>query len=273
MRGRIYSAAGAVTVAAIVAFVAWRDADAQSAPNEERPAGTRDEAGQVDPRADALVRQMSNYMSSLRAFSVATDHATEVVLEDGQRIQLVGSSTVTVQRPNRLRSERVGELAHLTLTYDGESVTLYGHGRNLYARAEAPPNLDAMLDFSREELDLEAPGADLLYSDLHDGLMDGVQSGIYVGTAELHGRRCHHLAFREDQVDWQIWIQDGATPLPLRYVIVTRDVESMPSFAVDLHDWDTSPEIDPSTFEFVPPPGARQIEFPELWVRTAQGQS
>ena len=44
--------------------------------------------------------------------------------------------------------------------------------------------------------------------------MEEVLTGEYVGVTELSGVRCHHLAFRSGDVDWQIWIEDGDKPLP-----------------------------------------------------------
>jgi hypothetical protein len=67
----------------------------------------------------------------------------------------------------------------------------------------------------------------------------------------------NHLAFRGEQVDWQMWIQDGPKPLPLRYVITTKDVPQRPEFAVELSDWNTDASLPDSTFEFKAPENAR----------------
>jgi hypothetical protein len=41
--------------------------------------------------------------------------------------------------------------------------------------------------------------------------------GSYIGREEVGGSVTHHLAFRNPNVDWQIWIRDGQQPLPLKY--------------------------------------------------------
>ena len=139
---------------------------------------------------------------------------------------------------------------------------MHGRGKNLYAQMDAPNDLDAALDFARERLDIEAPGADLLYANAYEGLMEGVRSGRYVGLAEVGGVPCEHVAFRGEDVDWQLWVERGERPLPRRYVIVSRDVQGSPEFAVDLRDWDVGPTaVAASDFVFTPPRGAREIDF------------
>ncbi len=204
---------------------------------------------------------MSDYLGQQHAFVVSASPMLEVVLRSGEKIQLLSNARVAVERPNHLRSDRTGPVADLSLYYDGDTLTLYGARRNLYATADAPPRLDAAIDFAREHLDLEAPGADLLYGDVYDTLMEDVVSGMYVGEAVVDGVLCDQLAFRGNETDWQLWIERGARPLPRRYVIVSKHERAQPEFAVDLYDWDLNPRFATGFFDFQPPPGAQQIRF------------
>lgn len=143
---------------------------------------------EISRETDTKLREMSDYLASLDAFSVHTNGSIEVVLKDGQKLAFPFGSDVRVRRPDRLRSDRAG--------YDGRRFTLYGGDKNLYAEAEAPPNLDDAIDAARTELDLEAPGADLLMSDVYATLTEDAVSGFVVGDANVDGTPCKHLAFR-----------------------------------------------------------------------------
>jgi hypothetical protein len=204
---------------------------------------------------------MSQYLAALQGFTFSADHSTEVVLDSGQKLTLSASSDVSVRRPNKLRSDRRGQVVDVSLFYDGETLTIYGKKADLYAQAPAPATLDRAIDFARDRLDLDAPGADLLYSEPYAILTEDVVSGIRVGTAVVDGVPCEHLAFRGNQTDWQIWIEEGARPLPRRYVITTRDVASFPEFTVEMHDWNTTPDLPDAVFQFVPPATSRRIDF------------
>ena len=91
--------------------------------------------------------------------------------------------------------------------------------------------------------------------------MDGVTEGLVVGEAIIEGVRCDHLAFRAPQVDWQIWIQKGAQPLPRKILITTLDLPNAPQFAVTVTQWNLTPKFDAKTFAFTPPAGVQKIDF------------
>jgi hypothetical protein len=112
----------------------------------------------------------------------------------------------------------------------------------------------------RKKYELDAPAADLFYGRPYEGLMEGVKSGQYIGLENIDGVPCHHLAFQKSEVDWQIWVEDGPKPLPRRYVITTKTMQSQPQYTVRLAMWE--PEANPpaATFAFQPPPGAKRVE-------------
>jgi hypothetical protein len=118
-----------------------------------------------------------------------------------------------------------------------------------------------MLDFARTKLDIVAPAGDLLYKNAYDLLMDGVTDGFVVGKAVIEGVRCDHLAFRAPHVDLQVWIQEGAQPLPRKLVITTRDLPNAPQFAVTVTKWNLKPNFGPQTFSFTRTAGVKQVDF------------
>jgi hypothetical protein len=259
-QSRKVGAVGAIAVALgiVGAAVAQAPAPPPTPPARKAPAAP---AAAVEPKASQTLKRMSDFLGSQQAFSLSTEHMTQVVDQSGQKLDFVADSTLVVQRPNKLRSDRVGEGMDLSLYYDGSALTLYGRRMNTYATADAPATLDETIDFARQELELEAPAADLLYGKPYDVLMEDVVSGTYVGQTTLDGKKCHHLAFRGNETDWQIWIEDGARPVPLRFVIVSKKVAGAPEFAVSLKSWNFRPRITPELFTFTPPPNAEQIDF------------
>src|SRR4051812_4756525 len=223
-------------------------------------------AGQcaVEPKADALLRKMSADLADMKAFRFNTDSVMEVVTRQGERIQGIAESTVWVQRPNQLRVDRMGPRGGATVYYDGSMLSIYGKRDNLYATTQAPDNLDATIDFARDQLSLDAPGADLLYSNPYAALTEDVVSGRYLGVEPVGNRMCHHLAFRGNETDWQLWVEDGPRALPCRFVIVSKHETGAPQFAVTTSGWSPAPGFSPETFAFEPPPDAGKIDFVAL---------
>ena len=215
----------------------------------------------IDPQADMLLREMSNQLASTRALTFDADHTLEAVTKQGEKLQFVARSRVAMQRPDKVRSDRLGAVVDATLYYDGKTITIFGKRLNMYATAAAPGTIDDAIDFARDTLGLEAPAGDILYADAYTGLMQDVASGAYLGSEPIGDKACHHLAFRERNTDWQMWIEDSSRKLPCRYVITSTDVQGAPQFTVQFSNWNLSPAFDASEFAFSPPPNATQIEF------------
>ena len=72
------------------------------------------------------------------------------------------------------------------------------------------------------------------------------------------------LGFRQKDMDWQVWIQQGDQPLPIRLVITDRVVKGAPWTMVTLTNWNTCPQFAADTFTFTPPEGAKRIAVADL---------
>ena len=215
----------------------------------------------IDPEAQRLMKASTDYLASQKQFKAETRNTLEVVLTSGQKIELNHSARVSVQRPDKLRAERTGDLVDQVFVYDGKSLTLHNPRDQAYAQVAAPDTLEAMLEFAYTKLDIVAPAGDLLSKNAFNLLMDGVTDGFLVGKAMIEGVRCDHLAFRAPHVDLQVWIEEGAQPLPRKLIITTRDLTNAPQFAVTLTKWELEPVFDAQTFSFVPPAGVTKVDF------------
>jgi hypothetical protein len=215
----------------------------------------------IDPEAQRLLRGSTDFLASQQRFSVDTRNTLEVVLKSGQKIEFNHTARVSAQRPNKLRAERAGDLVNQVFTYDGKTLTLFNPQDKAYAQVAAPDTLEAMLEFARTQLDIMAPAGDLLNKNAYEILMDGVTDGFVVGKAMIEGVRCDQLAFRAPHVDLQVWIQEGAQPLPRRFIITTRDLPNAPQFAVTITQWNLKPKFGAQTFTFTPPAGAKKVDF------------
>ena len=71
---------------------------------------------------------------------------------------------------------------------------------------------------------------------------------------------CDHYAFRQGNLDWQVWVTTGARTLPRKIVITNRSDEARPQ-SVSLITWNLNPTFKDSSFTFVPPKGATKAEI------------
>lgn len=215
----------------------------------------------IELQAQNLLKNATSFLAAQKRLSVDTWSTLEVVLNTGQKLQFDHTAILSMQRPNKLRAERRGDLVSQIFYYNGKTFSLHNPDEQYYASISVPDTLENMLDFVRQTLDIAAPAGDLLYANAYEILMQNVRSGFVVGKSMVGGARCDHLAFRGDGVDWQIWIEDGDQPLPRKLVITSTDVLNMPQFVVAMDNWNLNPNFAADIFEFTPPQGATQVEF------------
>lgn len=225
------------------------------------PVATAAQAQGIDPQAERLLKSATDFLAAQKQFSVDAASTFEVVLKTGQKIQYDHRAILSVQRPNKLRAHRSGDLIDQIFYYDGKSLTLYNPAEKYFATSPAPGTLEDMLAFAQDKLNVFAPAGDLICKNAYDILMQDVTSGFLVGKAVVDGVRCEHLAFRKPGVDFQIWIQEGAQPLPRKLVLTTTDLPEAPQFSVVMTNWNLNPTFDAKLFDFTPPKDARQIEW------------
>ena len=86
------------------------------------------------------------------------------------------------------------------------------------------------------------PAADLLMTS-YDELMEGVYDSKDLGSGVINGAECDSLAFRKDDVDFQIWVAHGEQSYPCRMVITSTQVDGGPEYSVQIRDWKTGEAV------------------------------
>jgi hypothetical protein len=215
----------------------------------------------IDPKADDLLKKMGKLLANAKSFSVESHAISDFVTPDLQRTQYAKNHKVILRRPDRLAADVVSDGGDLQLRYDGKTVTLYNPGSHSWGSIDAPKTIHETLDMLAEKYGMEIPLADLVFPDPYQVLMEHVRSAEYLGLGYVFDTKCHHLVFRGPSVDWEIWIQQGDQPLPLKMVLASTDVPGHPEFTAFLSNWNLSPDTPDSAFVFTPPPGAKQVEF------------
>ena len=215
----------------------------------------------IEPRAEALVRAMSDRLSRVTAFTIEADEINDEVPEHSPRRQLTNSRRVTVRRPGRLAGDASGDAVNRSFFYDGRTLTVYDKEQNVWTSGNVPPTIDEALDWVFDQTGTVIPLADFLYADVYARLMGNVQRGVYLGLHEAAGVMCHHLSFEQANIDWQVWIDAGRDPLPRKLVIAYKTEDEVPRYSVTIRKWDLQAAAPEASFTFTPPASARRIEI------------
>jgi len=219
----------------------------------------RDQAASQDPRQ--LLQRAGDYLRQQKKFRIEAVETVDEVLEGGQKIQVTNRRKVALRRPNRFYAEASGDTANRTFWYDGATITLLDREPNVYGTTSAPKTVDAMLDFVMQRYGIQIPLADLFYEKPAEILAEKVKTGKYLGIHQVGEWKCHHLAFTQDDLDWQIWLQTGDEPLLRKIVITYKTRPAQPQYSAVIQSWDLAADLPDSTFKFTPPQGAMKIEI------------
>lgn len=253
-RGRRMALAAGVAAFVALGPPAWAQDAKQAAAAAEQ---NRQEAIEI-------VEGMAKYVGGQQDISIDYESALEIVSPQLEKLQFNSSGEAKLSRPDKLRVSRKGGYADVELVYDGKSVTVFDRNTNTYASEPMTGPIDAVIDRLRNDFMLDLPAADLLIADSYNALMADVVDAKHIGRGVIDDITCEHVAFRNVDTDWQLWVETGAQPTPCKMVITSKVVTGAPQYTIQFTDWETGDAFPPGTFTFTPPAGAKQVDFKAL---------
>lgn len=215
----------------------------------------------LSPRAEQVLRDACQYLAEAPFFSVNAEIWREHVTETGEKIQFTRVVDLEVRRPDRLHVAIHSPHTDRSFWYDGKQLTMLDGRRNFYSTASMPSTIDGALDAAHGDFGIDLPLIDLAVSDPYKNATARVQKATYFGLASAMGYNCHHLAFTQDNVDWQIWIQDGPQPLIRKFIITHKNEPGAPEFTALIRQWNMTERIADSDFVFEPPRGSMKVQM------------
>ncbi len=214
-----------------------------------------------DPRALRLLQKSCDYINQQPSFGFRADVAFDDVLVPDYKVQYHAIvQAIVVRRPGKFRLDYTGDRRNVRFYYNGKTFSLLDKRANTYASVSAPPTIDATLDQVREQLDIGLPLEDFLYSDPCKGLSSNLQAAYDLGPSRVAGSSTMHLAFRQENIDWQIWIDNEGLPLPRKMVITYKKLPGSPQYTAVFSKWAFKP-FDPSMFSYTLPKAPAPIDF------------
>ena len=244
----------ATCVAVSLLVVSIGVADAESVAPAPAPAA----ASAVEPGALNALSRMSDYLRTLQSFEVRISTVREEVDDHDQKLQFLGTTTYKARRPNGLVVDVAEDRLVRHFVYDGKVATMLAPRMGYYTTIEAPPTIRKLLDLLDDKYDIVLPLEDLFLWGTDADRRSDLKAGYLVGYARIADQDADQYAFREDGMDWQIWIARGNKPLPLRVVITGTDDPALPQMEGSLN-WNTTPKFAADTFVFKAPAGAKPI--------------
>jgi len=214
--------------------------------------------------AKRILKSMSDYMGAQSALAFEFDATLGILTTDGQLLDLASSGSVVINRPDKIRARRALGFADIETVFDGKTLTLLGKKYNLYTQLDMPGTIDNLIDELKNTYNRPLPAADLLLSSSYEELIHDVVDIKDLGSGVVGGVECDHLAFRTEEVDWQIWIAQGEQPYPCRFSITSKLLDNSPTYVVQTRSFKTGSAVPKDDFKFNNSTDASKVELEAL---------
>ena len=220
------------------------------------------DAPRIDPESMSDLVESLEFLSKAGSFSFTAEQEYDALQGNGQKIEFGGVHKITVVRPDKVRSDIISRDGSKKLfVFDGKDIYYSDIDDNVYASVPRPGDINQAIDYFTEDLQMPLPLGQLISSDVSEWVKKEIYAGGFVDQATINGVLCDHLAFRTENIDFQVWIAAEGDPLQMRLVIDYKNAPGEPQFRAMLKDWNFKPEVSDSLFVFKPAENMQKIAF------------
>lgn len=215
-------------------------------------------------RAKQILKSMSDYIGAQKTVTAKFEADLQAITQSLEKVLFSSSGHLVLSRPDKIRVSRTGGYSDVELTFDGKTATVYSKPSKAFARLDLPGSVDNLIDVLQGKYGVVMPGGDLLLTNTYDDLIAGVLEAKYIGHGVVDGVECEHLAFRNFDTDWQLWVELGANPVPHKYVITSKTVTAAPEYTLRIKEWKASESPAADAFAFKAPDGVKEVALEAL---------
>jgi hypothetical protein len=224
-----------------------------------------EQSAQIDPQAMDLILRSARFLAEQKAMSFNWFVSYDQVIEEREKITLMRSGSNLLVRDKGFFSSAEGENGLREWHYDGSQVTYAAPLEKYYASSEFKNGFDALVDAAREDVGSEIPLYSIMQRQMPERLEKGLKAAAYLGITKVADQEVYHLAFSDDEEDWQVWISTNEEmPVPVVIIGTEPKKTGWPQYRAYLTDWTLEPEYDETQFRYVPAEDDVKITFPEL---------
>ena len=228
------------------------------------PSLAQDTNPNIDPQAAEILQNMSYFLGSKSEYTFKADAMFDVLVSGERKIQYSAQETVFVQKPNKFTIEYVTDIGGYKVWYNSGQAQILSLPTNDFSLATLPGSIDQALVKLLQQYNFAPALSEFLFINTFREMTQNVTSGSYFGTSRVFGTKCNHLAFTQENIDWQVWVDAGRRPVPRKLVITYKNMPGSPQFIAILKDWVTDKPITGYAFQADIPNINKRVDMDQL---------
>jgi hypothetical protein len=209
-------------------------------------AASADDGSQVV--IDGLLKAMADTLTGAKSITMHVEKTFDDILVSGHKVQYSGAIDIALRRPNRLYVSYGDDFASREVWFDGTKFVMQDHKARVHGQLPATGTVDATLDEVAEIYNVVMPLAGLLSDDVQEQINKNEFFKLYIALSDVEGVPAHQVLLSGETVDWQIWIDAGEVPWPLKIVVTDTTEPGEPQKTFLFTDWNLDAELPDSMF-------------------------
>ena len=191
---------------------------------------------------DARLQAMRQRLVGAQSFSFAADeyHLRSGGGEGNEASEELGkrdlAREVAVRRPDAAWFGSRGDRGD-QVWYSASTLTTISDREKSWSQVELPGDLDRALGEIGDRINLLRPMTDLLSGALWDADLAPERSGGWVSLETIGKKKCDRVVYSQKRVDWQLWIEEGASALPCQLMLVYKTEPGRARSTLVFRDW------------------------------------
>jgi hypothetical protein len=144
--------------------------------------------------------------------------------------------------------------------FDGKEVVFAQMGTKSYTKIPFAGSVDELIDHLSDKYEVGLPISDFIHSDILAAHKPYIVNATKLGDRVLPDTTVSHLLVEGSVADWQIWIANNETALPIRFVATYARRLGDPEYMITFWEW-TLNRVKDSDLELHVPSDWKKIEI------------
>jgi hypothetical protein len=197
---------------------------------------------------DSILKAMTDTLTGATSITMHVEKTFDDILVSGHKVQYSGAIDIALRRPDRLYVSYGDDFASREVWFDGTLLVMQDHKARVHGQLPTAKTVDATLDEVAEKYNVVMPLAGLLGDDVQKQINKNEFFKLYIALSDVEGVPAHQLLLSGETVDWQIWIDAGATPWPLKIVVTDTTEPREPQKTFLFTDWNLDADLPDTMF-------------------------
>ena len=215
----------------------------------------------TDSVAILILDQMSHVIGDLTSVDFTVETRNDVNDPMFGLVSQFSVNQVIFNGPDKMYINSNGFKGHRSFWYNGKLLVYYSFDENNFVIIETPPTTIETIDAINLNYGIDFPAADFFYPSFTEDLIAASTEIIFAGKNTIEGRECFLIISKQKEMTIQLWIENSVLFLPVKMLIMYQNKNQGLQYEATFREWKINPVLPDAIFNFIPPPGAREIKI------------